>query len=101
MLPDGKGASTPSALHRSLMDLKASSVMRYCCRGAQGLLEALLDKISNLKMGIPVSLQTQDSSDFFKQAPRPSKATVKHPMCLLAVVIFMFMCSNVLLQVDA
>lgn len=83
------------------MDLKASSVMRYCCRGAQGLLEALLDKISNLKMGIPVSLQTQDSSDFFKQAPRPSKATVKHPMCLLAVVIFMFMCSNVLLQVDA
>ena len=83
------------------MDLKASSVMRYCCRGAQGLLEALLDKISNLKMGILVSLQTQDSSDFFKQAPRPSKATVKHPMCLLAVVIFMFMCSNVLLQVDA
>ena len=83
------------------MDLKASSVMRYCCRGAQGLLEALLDKISNLKMGIPVSLQTQDSSDFFKQAPRPSKATVKHPMCLLAVVIFMFMCSNILLQVDA
>ena len=101
MLPDGKGASTPSAVHKSLMDTKASPVMKYCCRGAQGLLEALLEKISKLKMGIPVGLQTQDSSDFFKQAPRPSKATVKHPMCLLAVVIFMFMGSNVLLQVDA
>jgi hypothetical protein len=101
MLPDGKGASTPAALHRSLVDLRASPIMNYCCRGSQGLLEALLDKISNLKMGIPVSLQTQDLSDFFKLAPRPPKATLKHPMCLLAVIIVMFVCSSVLLQIDA
>jgi hypothetical protein len=67
-LPDGSGASTPAELHRQLLDIKSTNVMKYCSRGGQGRLEALLDKVSALKMGIPVCTQAMDTSDFFGQA---------------------------------
>jgi hypothetical protein len=67
MLPDGSGKSTPADLHRKLLDIKTMNVMKFCSRGAQGRHDALLDKVSALKMGIPVSTQAMDTSDFFRQ----------------------------------
>ena len=83
LLPDGKGSVAPADLHRKIIDLKATSVMKYASRGAQGRAEALLEQVSAIKMGIPVSTVGMDTSEFFKEVFRLMK---KVSTCRLSAV---------------